>query len=166
MVQQTTRCGHQHFNALFQLSGLAFHVHAAKNNRTVEIGVFGVELDLFGHLHCQLTGRQQHQSTHRVPRGRGRCVFVLHHALQQRQGKSGRLAGAGLRRAHHVTPLQNDRNGLLLNGCHGFVAHFSNGFGQLGGEGKIGKIRGHVARYCRILDLLGALQSGLGVRST
>ena len=54
---------------------------------------------------------------------------MLHHALQQWQRKSSGFAGAGLRRTHHVFALQNDRNGLFLNGCHGFVAHFGYGAG-------------------------------------
>ena len=32
--------------------------------------------------------------------------------LQQRQGKSGGLAGAGLRAGENVAPLQNDGDGL------------------------------------------------------
>ena len=71
VVKQTARRGDQHLDAFFQLGGLRLHVHAAKHDGAGQVGVFGVELDLFGHLNCQLTGGQQHQRPHRVARRRG-----------------------------------------------------------------------------------------------
>jgi len=69
-----------------------------------------------------------------MPGRRGRWVFVGHHALQQRQGKSGCFAGAGLGSAHHVFALQNNGNGLFLDGRHGLVAHFGHGTGNRLGQ--------------------------------
>ncbi|MNS89475.1 hypothetical protein D3C72_1234900 [compost metagenome] len=102
VVQQTARRGHEHFDALLQLQRLGLHVDAAEHDRAAQVGVLGVQLDLLRDLVGQFTRGQQHQRTHRMPRGRGGGVFVLEHALQQGQRKRRRLAGAGLRGAHHV----------------------------------------------------------------
>jgi len=91
------------------------------------LGVFGVQRHLLGHLVGQLARGQQHEGAHRMARGRGRGVFMRQHALQQRQGERGRLAGAGLGRAHHVLAGEHDRDGLLLDQRHGFVAHVGHG---------------------------------------
>ena len=108
---------------------MRLHVHAAKNHRAAQVGVFGVQLDLLGHLHRQLTRGQQHQGAYGVAGGRGRSVLVLHHALQQRQGESGCFTGTGLRGSHDVFAFKHHWNGLLLNRRHGFVAHLSDGAG-------------------------------------
>ena len=92
--------------------------------------MFGVELDLLGDLVGQLTGGQQHQRTHRMAGGRGRCVFVFEQTLQQRQRKGCRFAGAGLGCTHHVLARQHYRDRLGLNRGHGGVAHFGYGARQ------------------------------------
>ncbi|MNR20193.1 hypothetical protein D3C85_1370230 [compost metagenome] len=97
----------------------------------------------------ELTRRQQHQRTHRMARGRSRTVFVLEQALQQRQRKSGRLAGARLGRAHHVLAGQDNGNGLRLDGRHRLIAHLGNSTGQGFRQGEIGKRTCHLACYCR-----------------
>ena len=68
VIEQAPRCGHQHLDAFFQLQRLRLHVHATKHHGTAQVGVLAVQLDLFGHLHRQLAGGQQHQRTHRVAR--------------------------------------------------------------------------------------------------
>ena len=50
VVEQSTRCGHQNFDAFFQLDGLGLHVHATKDHGAAHLGVLGVHLDLLGHL--------------------------------------------------------------------------------------------------------------------
>ena len=134
VVEQTTRRGHQHLDAFFELGRLRLHVHAAKHHGAAQVGVLGVQLDLLGHLVGQLACGQEHQRAHRVAGRRGRGVFVGHHALQQRQRKSGCFAGAGLGCAHHVFALQNNGNGLFLDGRHGLVAHFGHGTGNRLGQ--------------------------------
>ena len=69
MVQQSPRRGDQYFNAFFELCRLRLHVHAAKHHSAAQVGVFGVQADLLGHLDGQFTRGQQHQCTHRVARG-------------------------------------------------------------------------------------------------
>jgi hypothetical protein len=58
-------------------------------------------------------------------------------ALQQRQRKSGGLAGAGLGCAHHVLPGQHHGNGLRLNRRHGLVAHLGYGALERIGQRKV-----------------------------
>ena len=139
MVQQTTGRGHQNFNAFFELQRLRFHVHAAKHHHAAHLGVLGVELDLLGHLVGQFTRGQQHQCAHRVARGRSGAVLVFEQALQQRQRKRRRFAGAGLGCAHHVLTGQHHRNGLRLNRRHGRVAHFGYRASQGLSQREIGK---------------------------
>ena len=134
VIQQTTGGGHQHFNPSLEFQGLRLHVHATKHHGRAQLGVFGVHLDLLGHLIGQLACRQQHQGPHRMTRWRGGGVFMLEHALQQWQGKRGGFAGAGLRCTHHVLARQHHGNGLGLDGRHGFVTHFGDGFRQTGGQ--------------------------------
>ena len=127
VIEQATRCGHQNFDTSFELKGLRLHVHATKHHRAAHLGVLGIQLDLLRHLVGQFAGGQEHQGAHRVACGRCGRVFVLQEALEQRQRKSSRFTGTCLRCAHHVFASQNHRNGLGLNGGHGFVAHFGHG---------------------------------------
>ena len=144
MVQQAARRGDQHLHAFFEFGGLGLHVDATKDHGTAQVGVLGVQLDLLRHLVSQFARWQQDQGAHRVARGRGGGVFMLEHALQQRQGERCRLAGAGLGRAHHVLAGQHHGNGLGLDRRHALVAHFGHGAGQFVGELELGK--GHRGR--------------------
>jgi len=136
VVEQPARRRDQDLDALLELGGLRLHVHAAEHHRAAQLGVLGIERDLLGDLVGQLARGQQHQRTHRVTGRRGRGILVLEHALQQRQREGGRLAGAGLCRAHHVAALQHDRNGLRLNGGHGRETHLGDGACQRLGQRK------------------------------
>jgi hypothetical protein len=49
-------------------------------------------------------------------------AFSLHKAIQDRQYKSGCLAGAGLCQTHYVTTLQYRRYRLLLDRCRRGIA--------------------------------------------
>jgi len=134
MVEQAPRCGHQHLDAFFQLNGLRLHVHAAKHHGAAQLGVFGIQRNLLRHLVGQFARGQQHQRTHGVAGGGCGTALVLEQALQQRQRECRRLAGAGLGSAHDVLPREHHRNGLLLDGCHGLVAHFGHGARQRLGQ--------------------------------
>jgi hypothetical protein len=66
-----------------------------------------------GHLHAQLAGGHDHQRLrlvrhHRGQFGDGRCLARRDDALQQRDAEAQRLAGAGLRLANDVVPVQGD----------------------------------------------------------
>ena len=127
MVEQAAGRGDQHLDTPAQFGDLWLHVHAAKHDGAAQVGVFGVLLDLVGHLHRQLARGQQHQRTHWVASGRNGRGFVLEQALQQRQREGGGLAGAGLRGTHDVLAGQHHRNGLRLDRRHVLVAHVGHG---------------------------------------
>ncbi len=55
-----------------------------------------------------------------------RAVGFRAQALQQRQGETGGLAGAGLRAGENVAPLENDGDGLQLNGGGFGIALFGH----------------------------------------
>ena len=132
VVEQAARRGDQHLHAFFQLGGLRLHVDAAENHHRAQLGVLGVGLDVVGHLVGQLAGRREHQCAHGVPRRRHRGRLVLHHLLQQRQRESRRLAGAGLRRTHHVAAFEHQRDRLGLDRRHRRVARIGHRAQQFG----------------------------------
>ncbi|MNN30138.1 hypothetical protein D3C81_1437770 [compost metagenome] len=82
-----------------------------------------VVVDLVG----QFARRRQHQRTHRVARGRGTRVRHRQQALDDRQREACRLAGTGLRGAHHVLAEEDHRNGLRLDRRRRGVALFGQG---------------------------------------
>lgn len=59
-------------------------------------------------------------------------AFALDQAVQDRQGKRGRLAGAGLGQAHDVAAFEDRRHGLDLDGGRGRVACGTDACGDLG----------------------------------
>lgn len=69
---------------------------------------------IFFHLGGQFTrGGQNQRPNPRTGIGLGRGDSGQ--ALQDRQGKAGGFAGAGLRASQQVTPAEHCRNGLKLN---------------------------------------------------
>ena len=90
----------------------------AKPNVVIKL-VFGVLANAFVNLLGQLTGRHQHQRTHRV----GSDFRAFHgQALQQWQGEAGSFASTGLGGGHQVTPGQDRWNRLRLNRRRSLVA--------------------------------------------
>ena len=59
---------------------------------------------------------------------------LCHQALQDRQRKTGGLAGAGLRAAHQVAALQNDGNGLRLDRRGFGITALGNGANEFFGQ--------------------------------
>ena len=146
MVQQTAWRGHQNFDAFFELKGLGLHVHAAKHHGAAQVGVLGVQLDLLRHLVGQFARGQQNKGAHRVAGRRGRAVFVLHQAVQQRQRERCSFARTGLGGTHHVFAGNDHRNRLGLDRRHGLVAHLGDGAGQRISQLQLGKR--HQGRIC------------------
>ena len=64
---------------------------------------------------------------------------MLHHALQQGQCKGSGLTSASLGCSHDVFAGQHHRYGLGLDRRHGFVTHFSHGFGDGVGQLQLGE---------------------------
>ena len=61
--------------------------------------------------------------------------------LQHRQGKSGRFAGAGLRTTENILALQDDGNGLRLDGGRLRIAGVGDGLQQFGHQPEIFKFQ-------------------------
>lgn len=69
-----------------------------------------------------------------VPEGRFTRGVIHHQALQQRQGETGGLAGAGLRAAHQVAAFEHDGNGLRLDRRGFGITALGNGADEFGGQ--------------------------------
>ena len=99
------------------------------------------------------------------------------HALQNGQDESGRLAGTGLRRAHHVVPCEDARDGLFLDGSRRVVAHGGHAGEQLAGEAELGEpgqidqgrgadgARGVLALLVALVDALAAAAVAVAARA-
>ena len=83
-------------------------------------GVAAIRLETVANLGGELAGRGQHQAADRTPRlARGTAgqaaAWIGCKAMQDGQGKSGGLAGTGLRDTQQVAPGQDARNRAFLN---------------------------------------------------
>jgi hypothetical protein len=67
-----------------------------------------------------------------MARRRRARIGACREPLQQRQGETGGLAGAGLRRAEQIAPGEHDRNGLRLDGGGFGVTLLGDSAEQLG----------------------------------
>ena len=112
MVEQAPRGGDQDIHAAFQRRDLRVDLDAAKDHRGFQIQMFAVGLHTLADLGGQLAGRRQHQGADLVRLGR---LGATIEQLQQRQGKAGGLAGAGLCAGQYILALQNGRDRLLLD---------------------------------------------------
>ena len=93
-------------------------------------------------LHRQLTCRRQDERPDRVASRRERRVGGDLQGLQDGQREGRRLAGAGLGRSQQVTPLENQRDGLRLDGRRLGVALLADGAEEFGREPE--SVEGHV----------------------
>ena len=93
--------------------------------------MFAVGIDALRHLGSEFTGRGQDEGAHRAP-----TLDRPRHAesLQQRQGKTGGLAGAGLGTGQQVLALKNDGDCLALYRCGLSVALISDSTKEFGGQ--------------------------------
>ncbi len=110
VVEQAARRRDQHLDARPQRGGLRRHVDAAEDDGRAKVGVLRIARDVRRDLIGELAGRRQHQRADRMTRGRRAAVRQRQQVLQDRQRETGRLAGARLRRAHHVPSGHDDRD--------------------------------------------------------
>ena len=119
-VKQSPRRGDQHVHTLGQSADLGVDALAAHNHLRLERRAFAKGLEVLHDLLGQFPCRGQHQCTH----GFGAGPFgVFQHLRHQRHAKGRRLAGAGLRQTHHVTPVQGMGDGLFLDRGRVFQTH-------------------------------------------
>ena len=136
MIKQPPRCRHQDIHALFQCLDLRRDAHAAKNHRRAQRQIFAVDAYTLLDLRRQLARRRHDQRTHGMRSRLGQC---RHQTLQQRQRKTGGLAGAGLGARQHIATVKNYRDRLHLDRRGLRVAMISNSTRQIGHKAKIGK---------------------------
>ena len=91
---------------------------------------FSILTDVFVNLERQLPGGRQNQCPNGPVAARGPFL----QQLQEWEDKGGGLAGAGLRAADQVAPLQNRPDGRPLNGSGLPVSQAVHSGQQLGNE--------------------------------
>ena len=128
MVEQAAGRRDQHVDAAQQLGVLVVERHAADDQRDVELVVLAVFLEMVGDLRRQFARRLQDQRARHARAG----AALLQHG-EHRQHEGGGLAGAGLRDAEHVAPLQHVGDRLFLDGSGGLVAGSLDGAENLVG---------------------------------
>src|SRR3954447_17616175 len=86
-------------------------------------------------LRCQFARRREDQRANRATRRVASCM-TCRQQLQQRQCKSGSLAGTGLRAGKNIAACEHDRDRLLLYWGRLGVAFVGNSSDQLGTKAK------------------------------
>ena len=113
-VQHPPRRADDNVDAALEAGHLARVGLPTIDGQYAHIAVLPIPMDRPGDLVGQLAGGRDHQSLHL-----GACrVQCVQHGQRERR----RLAGAGLCLAQYVPPLQEQRDGLYLNGGRAFVA--------------------------------------------
>ncbi len=117
VIEQAARRGNEDLHAAAQLLGLRVHVDTAEHDRAAQRRVLRVLGDVVVDLVGQLARGREDQRPHRVARRRGAGVGFRQQVLDDRQREAGGLAGAGLRRAHHVAAADHHGNRSGLDRC-------------------------------------------------
>ena len=156
VVHHPARGTYHHLHPALQLAELAAVIGTAIDGQHVEaLHVTGVGLEGLGHLDGQLPGGRQHQH----------LGFLLGQVEvgQQRQGKGRGLAGAGLRLAEDVRPLQHVGDDARLYRGGGFIADVGEALLQGRGQVQFGetgyRFRG---RHVVILEIEGWARRAAG----
>ena len=98
--------------------------------------MLAVDADALLDLERELTGRGEDEGTDSAP-GAARSVAGLAEALEHRQHEGGRLAGAGLGAGHEVAAVEDERDGLGLDGGGLGVALSATARRQLGRQPEV-----------------------------
>src|SRR5690606_24059220 len=116
---------------------------AAEDAGTVQLQLGGVGADVVMDLGGQLAGRGQHQSADllRCPLVVSRALAVREQQFEDRQGKAGGLAGAGLGGNHQIAAFEYRRDGLQLDGGRSGIAGGSHGTHKRVGQAE--RSKGH-----------------------
>ena len=124
-IQQTAGCGHNDIDATPQPIDLRIDANPAVNHGASHGNPPCIGLDALPHLKCQFPGGGQDQCA-------GVSPFTSFQAqnLNQRECKCVCFSCSGLSAGKNVPSLQNNGNGLDLNGGGGRVALCFNGFKQ------------------------------------
>ena len=135
VVEQAAGRGDEDVDPAAQRVDLRLDADAAEHQRALQRKVLAVGAHVLFHLRRELAGRGDDEGAYGMPGGRMRCgVGLLCQPLQQRQRKTGGLAGAGLRRAEQVAARQHDGDGLRLDGGGYGIALVRDSAEQLGAK--------------------------------
>ena len=132
MVEQAAGGCDQDVDAARQLGVLVAERDAADQERDVELLARAIAVEVFLHLGGEFARRFQDQ---RARHARPRAALLENGEHGQDEG--GRLAGAGLGDAEHVTACQHVGDCLFLNGGGGRVAGGRNSGENLVGQSEI-----------------------------
>ena len=135
-IKQAARGGHQDVGTFANLSHLLVLADTAKNQSGPNLDVLRVGLDVVVDLGCELAGRGKHQHT----RNRASVHQVVRQMMNNRQRECRRFARARLGNSHHVTPLEDVRNGLGLNGGGALVSERHQGVEHPGVQAHVRKL--------------------------
>jgi hypothetical protein len=130
VIQQATRGGDEYIGAGAQGLDLRVDIDAAENGGGLQRQMPAVDTHALLHLRREFARRCQHQGAD-GPSRRFRSGIK---ALQQRQCKTGGLAGACLRRRHDIAAFKNNGDRLALDGGGFSVALLADGAQQFGRE--------------------------------
>ena len=144
MVKQAAGRGDQNVNAAVDQGVLVLEAHAADEERFGQLGVLGINVEVFGDLRGQFAGGAQDKATRHPGTGAATAEKGDH-----RQGERGGLAGAGLGDAQDVFAFKGGRDRAGLDRGRGFIAGFGDGFQNLGIKVQIREF-GHVRPFIAI----------------
>ena len=133
-VHQAAWGGDQHVNAVLQRLDLIAHLHAADQQRHLQIVVLAVFLEILCHLRGEFAGRLQDQAARHQRAAAAMCQNVDHW-----QNKAGGFAGARLRDSDQILHHQHGRDRLGLNRGGRIVSRSRHGLQQFVGKAEIGK---------------------------
>ena len=132
-VEQAARTGDDDLGAAAQRFDLGRLAHAAIDGDAAHLHALAQRDARLGDLFGQLARGRHDQHAHLAQRTFGQ-------PLQDGQHEGRGLAGAGLSQAQHIAPLQDDGNGLLLDGRGRGIAHCLDARANARIEGKLFKI--------------------------
>ena len=136
VIQQTARRRDQHVDTTVDQLVLLAEADPADQKCLGQLGIFGIGVEILGHLRGQFACRAQHQAA--------RHTGARPAASQQRdhrQGKAGGLAGSGLRDPKHVAAFQCGRNRTGLDRSGLGITSLFDGLQNLGVNFQIGEFR-------------------------
>ena len=134
-IQQTPGGGHEHVDAALDAVNLRVHAHATEDHGGVQVKVLAVFAHGFLNLRREFACRRQHQGADGLATELAARGLAFGQTVQQRQGKGGGFAGAGLCAGQQVVAREHERNGLGLDrrrlGIALFLHGLENGRSQL-----------------------------------
>ena len=138
MVDQAAWRGDENINSALKGVDLRTVAHATVHNRNFQAEMTSVGAEAFTNLIGELPGRREDQRPRAAARRRAAVRIEL---MKNGKSESGRLSGSGLCNPEQVAPLEDERNGLRLNGSRLGVSFRLERLQEQGIEVKVLKVR-------------------------